>query len=141
MADERKGVVTFRGNPVTLSGPGIKVGQPAPDFSAVDTSLGTAKLADARGKVLILSSVPSLDTPVCDTETRRFNEEAAAYSALRAVTKDELAELNALRARKYDFQDLKNEDFDAWVKHQDEESQRYQRKAQKNGEPFARNDE
>src|SRR5262245_60316082 len=77
MAEERKGVVTLRGNPVTLSGPEIKVGQPAPDFSAIDTSLGTAKLADARGKVLILSSVPSLDTPVCDTETRRFNEEDA----------------------------------------------------------------
>ena len=86
MADERKGVVTFRGNPVTLSGPGIKVGQPAPDFSAVDTSLGTAKLADARGKVLILSSVPSLDTPVCDTETRRFNEEAAKLGDVEVWT-------------------------------------------------------
>jgi thiol peroxidase len=77
MADERTGAVTFRGNPVTLSGPEIKVGQPAPHFTAVDTSLATVKLSDARGKVLILSSVPSLDTPVCDTETRRFNEEAA----------------------------------------------------------------
>ncbi len=76
MADDRKGAVTLKGTPVTLSGPEIKVGQPAPDFSAVDTSLGTVKLGDARGKVLILSSVPSLDTPVCDTETRRFNQEA-----------------------------------------------------------------
>jgi thioredoxin-dependent peroxiredoxin len=86
MADERKGVVTFRGNPVTLSGPEIKVGQSAPDFSAIDTSLGTAKLADARGKVLILSSVPSLDTPVCDTETRRFNEEAAKLGDVEVWT-------------------------------------------------------
>jgi len=77
MADERKGAVTLRGNPVTLSGPEITAGQPAPEFSAVDTSLGSVKLSEARGKVLILSSVPSLDTPVCDTETRRFNEEAA----------------------------------------------------------------
>ena len=79
MADERKSAVTFRGNPVTLSGPEITPGQPAPEFSAVDTSLGTVKLADVRGKVLILSSVPSLDTPVCDTETRRFNEEAGKF--------------------------------------------------------------
>ena len=57
------------------------------------------------------------------------------------MTKDELAELTALRAQKYDFQDLKTEDFDAWLKHQDEESKRYQRKAQKNGAPFARNDD
>jgi len=76
MADDRKGAVTLKGNPVTLSGPEIKVGQSAPDFSAVDPSLATVKLGDARGKVLILSSVPSLDTPVCDTETRRFNQEA-----------------------------------------------------------------
>ena len=86
MAHERKGVVTFRGNPVTLSGPEIKVGQSAPDFSAIDTSLGTAKLADARGKVLILSSVPSLDTPVCDTETRRFNDEAGKLGDVEVWT-------------------------------------------------------
>ena len=86
MADERKGVVTFRGNPVTLSGPEIEVGQSAPDFSAIDTSLGTAKLADARGKVLILSSVPSLDTPVCDTETRRFNDEAGKLGDVEVWT-------------------------------------------------------
>ena len=86
MADERKGVVTLRGNPVTLSGPEIKVGQSAPDFSAIDTSLGTAKLADARGKVLILSSVPSLDTPVCDTETRRFNDEAGKLGDVEVWT-------------------------------------------------------
>ncbi len=69
--------VTFKGTPVALRGREVKVGQPAPDFSAVDTSLQPVRLADARGKVLILSAVPSLDTPVCDTETRRFNQEAA----------------------------------------------------------------
>jgi thiol peroxidase len=69
--------VTFKGTPVVLAGREVKVGQPAPDFSAVDTSLQPVRLADARGKVVILSAVPSLDTPVCDTETRRFNQEAA----------------------------------------------------------------
>ncbi|MGH7322049.1 MAG: thiol peroxidase [Candidatus Rokuibacteriota bacterium] len=71
---ERK--VTLRGNPLTLGGSEITPGQTAPDFTAVDNSLGAVRLSDAKGKVLILSSVPSLDTPVCDTETRRFNEEA-----------------------------------------------------------------
>jgi thioredoxin-dependent peroxiredoxin len=69
--------VMFKGNQVTLAGPEIKPGQDAPDFSAVDTSLAPVRLSGARGKVVILLSVPSLDTPVCDTETRRFNEEAS----------------------------------------------------------------
>jgi thiol peroxidase len=69
--------VMFKGNPVTLAGPEIKPGQDAPDFTSVDTSLAPVRLSGARGKVVILSSVPSLDTPVCDTETRRFNEEAS----------------------------------------------------------------
>jgi thioredoxin-dependent peroxiredoxin len=69
--------VTFKGNPVALSGTEVKPNQAAPDFSAVDTALQPIRLSGARGKVLILSAVPSLDTPVCDTETRRFNEEAA----------------------------------------------------------------
>ncbi len=74
MAEAAK--VTFKGTPVKLGGPEVKPGQRAPDFTAVDTSLQPVRPADARGKVLILSAVPSLDTPVCDTETRRFNEEA-----------------------------------------------------------------
>ena len=73
--------VKFKGNPVGLSGHEVKPGQPAPDFAAVDTNLQTVRLRDAKGKVVILSSVPSLDTPVCDTETRRFNEEAAKLGA------------------------------------------------------------
>src|SRR5687767_385980 len=77
MAQERKAAATLRGNPLTLGGPEIKAGQAAPDFAAVGTDMKEVKLADARGKVVILSSVPSLDTPVCDTETRRFNQEAA----------------------------------------------------------------
>ena len=74
---ERKGIITFKGNPVTLLGPEIRTGEKAPDFHVVDTSLTPVTLADFRGKVKVLSAVPSLDTPVCDTETRRFNQEAA----------------------------------------------------------------
>jgi len=74
---ERKGVITFKGNPMTLLGPEIKAGDKAPDFRVVDTGLGAVTLADFKGKVKIISAVPSLDTPTCDTETRRFNQEAA----------------------------------------------------------------
>ncbi|HYL97676.1 MAG TPA: thiol peroxidase [Blastocatellia bacterium] len=77
MAEDRSGAVTLKGNPLTLIGPEVKVGQAAPDFTALDNSLQPVKLSGARGKVIILSSVPSLDTPVCDTETRKFNEEAS----------------------------------------------------------------
>ncbi|HXA97621.1 MAG TPA: thiol peroxidase [Candidatus Dormibacteraeota bacterium] len=76
MAD-RVGAVSFKGNPVTLSGPEIKPGSDAPDFTAVDNGLQPVKLSQARGKVIVLSAVPSLDTPVCDMETRRFNQEAS----------------------------------------------------------------
>jgi len=76
MPETRANAVTLRGNPVTLVGPEIKAGQAAPDFTAVDNALAPVKLSDAKGKVVILSAVPSLDTPVCDTETRRFNTEA-----------------------------------------------------------------
>jgi thioredoxin-dependent peroxiredoxin len=69
--------VTFKGTPVSLAGAEVKPGQAAPDFTALDTSLQPTRLSGARGKVIILSAVPSLDTPVCDTETRRFNEEAS----------------------------------------------------------------
>jgi thiol peroxidase len=67
----------FKGNPLTLAGPEIKPGAPAPDFTALDNALQPVRLGAAQGKVVILSSVPSLDTPVCDTETRRFNQEAS----------------------------------------------------------------
>ena len=73
--------VTFKGTLVALGGREVKPGQAAPDFTAVDNSLQAVRRSDAKGKVLILSSVPSLDTPVCDTETRRFNEEAAKLGA------------------------------------------------------------
>jgi thiol peroxidase len=74
---ERSGIITFKGNPFTLLGPELKVGDKAPEFAVVDNGLAPVSLADSAGKVRIISSVPSLDTPVCDTETRRFNQEAA----------------------------------------------------------------
>src|SRR5471030_1975722 len=75
--EERNGIVTFKGNPVTLLGPALKVGDKAPDFQVVDTALNQVSLAGFRGKTKIICAVPSLDTPVCDSETRRFNQESA----------------------------------------------------------------
>ena len=75
--EERTGVTSFKGNPVTLLGPELKVGDKAPDFQLVTTALESVSLADFAGKTKIISAVPSLDTPVCDAETRRFNVEAA----------------------------------------------------------------
>lgn len=77
---ERTGIITFQGGPLTLLGPEVKVGDEAPDFTVVANDLSPASLADFKGKVLIIASVPSLDTPVCDMETRRFNDEAASLS-------------------------------------------------------------
>ncbi len=74
---ERVGATTMRGNPLTLVGPELKPGDKAPDFNLVDGSLKPVKLADTGHNVRIISVVPSLDTPVCDAQTKRFNEEAA----------------------------------------------------------------
>lgn len=74
---ERTGIITFKGNPFTLLGPELKIGDKAPDFKVVDNGLAAVNLASSAGKIRIISAVPSLDTPICDTETRRFNQEAA----------------------------------------------------------------
>ena len=78
--NEKTGIITFKGNPMTLLGPELKVGDAAPDFAVVDNGLAVVNLSSYAGKIKIISAVPSLDTPVCDTETRRFNQEAAALS-------------------------------------------------------------
>ncbi len=75
--EKRKAVVTFNGNPLTLMGTEIKVGAKAPEFEVVSKTLAPVKLSDYDGKVRIVSVVPSIDTAVCDMQTRRFNEEAA----------------------------------------------------------------
>lgn len=77
MMKERAGLVTMKGNPIVLLGNEVKVGDVAPDFEVVDNSLASVKFSSFRGKICVLSAVPSLDTPVCDMETRRFNSEAA----------------------------------------------------------------
>lgn len=73
---ERSGDVTMKGNPLTLVGPALNVGDKAPDFVVLNNDLAPVSLSAYSGKVCIISSVPSLDTPVCDMETRRFNQEA-----------------------------------------------------------------
>jgi thioredoxin-dependent peroxiredoxin len=78
MADTRKGEVTFKGNPVTLVGPKLKPGDKAPDFSCVGAGLALVSLADTTGKTRLFNVVPSLDTPVCNKQTRRFAEELKA---------------------------------------------------------------
>ncbi len=74
---ERANGITVKGNGVTLIGPELKAGDKAPDFTVVDKTLQKKRLSDFAGKVKVLSVTPSLDTPVCDSQARRFNEEAA----------------------------------------------------------------
>ena len=76
----------MRGNPLTLVGAELRVGDKAPDFKLAGNDLKPVTLADTAGKVRIVSSVPSLDTPVCDMETRRFNEEAAKLPGVEILT-------------------------------------------------------
>jgi len=83
---ERKGAVTLRGNPMTLVGPELKVGDKAPDCKVIGNDMKPVSLGDTAGKVRIIASVPSLDTPVCDTETRRFNEEATKLPGVEILT-------------------------------------------------------
>ncbi len=77
MTQKRTGVITFKSNPMTLLGPDVKVGDAAPDFKVVDNALQPVTLADCKGKICLITVVPSLDTPVCDSMTRKFNQEAA----------------------------------------------------------------
>ena len=83
---ERKGAVTLRGNPMTLVGPELKPGDKAPNFTVTANDMKPVTLADTAGKVRIIASVPSLDTPVCDMETRRFNEEAGKLPGVEILT-------------------------------------------------------
>lgn len=74
---ERSGATTLNGNPLTLLGPELKPGDKAPEFDAIDNKLQKIDLAGTGSGVRIFSVIPSLDTPVCDAQTKRFNEEAA----------------------------------------------------------------
>jgi thiol peroxidase len=74
---ERPAATTLKGNPLTLIGPELKAGDDAPDFNLVDKGLKPVTLKDTGNHVRIFSVVPSLDTPVCDAQTKKFNEAAA----------------------------------------------------------------
>ena len=76
----------MKGNPLTLVGPELKAGDAAPDFTLVDGGLKPVTLKDTGNSVRIISVVPSLDTPVCDAQTKRFNEEAAKLPGVDIIT-------------------------------------------------------
>ena len=77
----------MRGNPKTLIGPELKPGDSAPDFRAVDgNTLSDVTLKDTGNRVRIFSVIPSLDTPVCDAQTKRFNQEAVSLSGVDIIT-------------------------------------------------------
>lgn len=78
--------VTLKGNPVELCGPNLTVGADAPDFTANKSLVETACLGDFAGKTVLISCVPSLDTPVCDVQSKRFNEEAAKLDGVEVIT-------------------------------------------------------
>jgi thiol peroxidase len=82
---ERPGATTINGNPLTLVGPELKPGDKAPDFEVVDKTLSPASLGEG-GTVRIISVVPSLDTPVCDMQTKRFNDEAGKLEGVEILT-------------------------------------------------------
>lgn len=83
---ERPGATTFKGNPLTLVGPELKAGDKAPGFDVVDKTLQPVKLADTSGSVRIFSVVPSLDTPVCDMQTKRFDDESRKLGNIKIYT-------------------------------------------------------
>jgi thiol peroxidase len=83
---ERNGAMTLGGKPVTLMGPELKVGDPAPDFSVVDMTMNPVSLKDTGTKTRIFSVIPSLDTPVCDAQTKRFNDEVTSLPEVEVYT-------------------------------------------------------
>jgi len=85
-ATERQGAVTFKGNPVTLIGSEVKAGDQAPNFTVLANNLTPVTLQDSKGTVRVISVVPSVDTGVCDQQTRKFNEEAANLEGITILT-------------------------------------------------------
>jgi len=83
---ERAGATTLKGNPLTLIGPELKTGDTAPDFTLTGGDLKPVSLKDTGSNVRIISVVPSLDTPVCDAQTKRFNEEVGKLSGVDVIT-------------------------------------------------------
>ncbi|AIF51202.1 thiol peroxidase [Pelosinus sp. UFO1] len=83
---KRSDVVKFGGNPVTLIGTEVKIGDKAPEFTALSPDLSPLSLSDTKSKVRVISVVPSIDTSVCDIQTRWFNEEAAKIDGLTVLS-------------------------------------------------------
>lgn len=83
---ERTGLVTMKGNPLTLLGNEVKVGDVAPDATLVANDLSEVKLSSFKGKKVIISVVPSIDTPICDLQTKRFNQEASKLEDVVVLT-------------------------------------------------------
>ncbi len=84
--EERSGMITMKGSPLTLLGTALKVGDQAPDVELLDNDLQPVRLSSFQQNALIIASVPSLDTPVCDMETRKFNEAAAGLDDVGMIT-------------------------------------------------------
>lgn len=82
---ERKDVITFKGGPMTLVGPELKVGQKSPEATLTANDMSAVKISSYAGKVVVLSCVPSLDTSVCDIQTRKFNEKAGSLGKNVAI--------------------------------------------------------
>ncbi|KLV26426.1 lipid hydroperoxide peroxidase [Niallia circulans] len=78
--------VTFKHNPVTLIGNEIKVGDKAPEFTVLANDMSEVTLASSKGKIRLFSVVPSVDTGVCDAQTRKFNEEASKLENVEVIT-------------------------------------------------------
>lgn len=86
MAEKREAAITFKGVAKTLVGPEIKVGEQAPNFTVLANDLSPVTLEDSKGKVRLISVVPSVDTGVCDAQTRKFNEEASNLEGVEVIT-------------------------------------------------------
>jgi thiol peroxidase len=85
MAETRTGAVTLKGNPVNLAGKALKAGDSAPDFKLQATDLSEVTLATGAGKTRIVATIPSLDTPVCHAETKKFNEQAGTLNNVEVL--------------------------------------------------------
>ncbi|MCT4606118.1 MAG: thiol peroxidase [Marinisporobacter sp.] len=86
MLEKRKGIITMQGNPMTLLGTEIKVGDTAPDFTVLKNDLTPFSLKDVEEKIKIISVVPSIDTGVCEFQTTFFNQEAASLGDVAILT-------------------------------------------------------
>lgn len=86
MMEERKNIITFMNEPVTLLGKGVNVGDKAEDFKAIKKDMSEFDLSELKGKNILISVVPSIDTPVCEEQTKIFNKEASELKNIHLIT-------------------------------------------------------